>query len=195
MKRLMLAGTILMAVTAGFASPAAAWTDDFHLFVKVKGIETYYSYDELVELTTRQRESMRGIKTANTIGLPELVTAGGNIEVEEIEGILLVGGTRILLLENDLLQYLPHLELKLGRLRPSIAPTDDETWHAMQPEFGAPRFKDVQQVFVYATGELHRKGDGKGGGHGTGPASGGGGGGRQGEPKDPGSDDEDGDSR
>ena len=128
--------------------------DFFAVEVKAKGVVYPYNHKSLQSMATQDVPSLRGTKQRKSIPLSIVVTRDTGVSLDEIEQILLVGAERTLLLEAENLEYLDRLFLKVGTLRPSIYPDADETWRAMQPEFGAPRFKNLEKIFVFRTGEL-----------------------------------------
>ena len=153
-QRLLFAACGAFLTVVVLAAPVAAQWEVRTVGVKVAGVMHTYDYDDLKKLAKDEGLSSRGTKKRDSVPLLRLLTADTGVSAEEIGHLLFVGTDRSMLLEGDDLQYLDRLSLKLGTLRPAILTDRDETWFALQPTFGKPRFKNLEKIYVYRTGEL-----------------------------------------
>lgn len=158
---------VLLALLLGANSAAADW-GDYRLRMKADGDWVELTEEDLKNLSTGDRAATRGQRQRKIIPLTVLLEDALGAELDKVTQVLLVNDERSLLLEAGHLQHLGQLEMKLGKKRPAVQPVDDTTWRALQPEFGQPRFKDVETIFVWIQ---QPKGLGRGDGKGKGQAS------------------------
>lgn len=142
---------VLMLVALALPGLGAAQEGDWQTFtlgVKAKGLWHDMSSEQLRSLADGKESSLRGSKMRDVIPMSNLLDHL-EIPLDDVAWVLFVSDKRSMLIENDLLEHLPALSIKLGTLRAAIRTDDDATWKALQPEFGGPRFKNLESIYVW----------------------------------------------
>ncbi|MFQ5415849.1 MAG: hypothetical protein ACE5FL_02250 [Myxococcota bacterium] len=145
---------LLCAVLAFGALSAAASADSpkvkpWTLYLKVGDKQIAYESDQLLAMASAKHLSNRETKTNPAVPIDTLVMKDTGLTRDRILKIVFLGATKTMLLEGKDLDHLGGLLLKLGPNNVTLVPKDEKTYEALRSQFGRPRVKDVERIYVY----------------------------------------------
>jgi hypothetical protein len=118
------------------------------LLLKVDKKAYPYSLDQLKAMATVEYVNFRGTKRDPAVPLDVLVTRDTRLSPERIRMVVVIGETRVLVIEGERLTYLKDLVLKFGANTMSLAPRTPEAEQALRPLWGKPRIEGVERIDV-----------------------------------------------
>jgi hypothetical protein len=147
--RLALAAGVFVALVAAMAMPGAGqqWRDH-QLLLKVGDKAFRYNHEQLRAMATTQIGSNRGIKMNPAIPLEALLTRDTKLPMDRVVGVIVVGAQKILFLEGDNLQQVPHLVLKFGPNHLTLVPASEDAYERNRALWGKPRIEDVERIDI-----------------------------------------------
>lgn len=118
------------------------------LLLKVDKKAFPYSLDQLKAMATAEYVTFRGTKRNPAVPLDVLVTRDTRLPLERIRTVVVIGETKVLVIEGERLKYLKDLVLKFGPNNMALAPRTPEAEQALRPLWGKPRIEGVERIDV-----------------------------------------------
>lgn len=118
------------------------------LLLKVDKKAWSYTAEQLRAMATVDFKTFRGTKRNPAVPLEGLLTRDTGLRLERVRAVVVIGETKVLVIEGERLKYLKDLVIKLGPNQLALAPETEEAAEALKPLWGKPRIEGVERVQV-----------------------------------------------